>query len=178
MTKGAVHTMTMSIAIDYVKRWHPLQLHLPARDADAVRRRLPAPALPGREDEMRQALRGLSADRAHGHARGVAALALYLVLRRSGVRHRQAYPIDGGAGLVKLDSLRAAGRERPGVLLDDGRRVDASAFRADYDECFFAADGVRRLRDVADAAGRPRRRSPGERLGPPHRRRARSSASA
>jgi len=36
-------------------------------------------------------------------------------------------------------------QEKPGVLLD-GRRVSISAFGEDYDEAFFAADGVARLR--------------------------------
>lgn len=36
-------------------------------------------------------------------------------------------------------------RERPGVLLADGRRIDTSAFGEDWDETFFGSDGVARL---------------------------------
>jgi 2,4-diketo-3-deoxy-L-fuconate hydrolase len=47
---------------------------------------------------------------------------------------------------MKLLRFGEAGSERPGVLLDDGRRIDVSAFAADYDEAFFASDGVNGLR--------------------------------
>jgi len=47
---------------------------------------------------------------------------------------------------MKLIRLGDAGRERPGVLLDDGRRIDVSAFGADYDESFFGGDGLNALR--------------------------------
>src|SRR4051812_1158475 len=47
---------------------------------------------------------------------------------------------------MKLIRFGDAGRERPGVLLEDGRRIDVSAFAADYDEAFFASDGVNGLR--------------------------------
>jgi 2,4-diketo-3-deoxy-L-fuconate hydrolase len=43
---------------------------------------------------------------------------------------------------VKLIRCGPPGRERPGVLLDDDRRIDVSAFARDYDEAFFAGDGV------------------------------------
>ncbi len=36
-------------------------------------------------------------------------------------------------------------RERPGILLPDGRRIDASAFGEDWNEAFFAGDGLARL---------------------------------
>jgi 2-keto-4-pentenoate hydratase/2-oxohepta-3-ene-1,7-dioic acid hydratase in catechol pathway len=38
-------------------------------------------------------------------------------------------------------------REKPGILLEDGRRVDVSSFGEDYTEAFFASDGVERLRE-------------------------------
>ena len=37
-------------------------------------------------------------------------------------------------------------RERPGVLLLDGRRIDVSAFGEDWNETFFGGDGVARLK--------------------------------
>src|SRR6266403_760380 len=38
------------------------------------------------------------------------------------------------------------GQDKPGVLLDDGARLDVSGFVADYDEDFFANNGLHRLR--------------------------------
>ena len=46
---------------------------------------------------------------------------------------------------MKLIRFGDPGRERPGVLLPDGRRVDASGFGADYDETFFGSGGLERL---------------------------------
>jgi 2,4-didehydro-3-deoxy-L-rhamnonate hydrolase len=47
---------------------------------------------------------------------------------------------------MKLIRFGPSGSERPGVLLDDGRRLDVSSFGADYDEAFFGGDGVTALR--------------------------------
>ena len=58
-------------------------------------------------------------------------------------------------------------RERPGVLLPDGRRLDASAFGEDWNEPFFASDGIARLeRWVAEHASRCPTVPEGTRLGP------------
>jgi 2,4-diketo-3-deoxy-L-fuconate hydrolase len=46
---------------------------------------------------------------------------------------------------MKLIRFGEPGRERPGVQLPDGRRIDASGFGADYDEAFFASGGLERL---------------------------------
>lgn len=46
---------------------------------------------------------------------------------------------------MKLIRFGDAGSEKPGVLLADGRRLDASAFGEDYDEAFLGSDGPRRL---------------------------------
>ena len=46
---------------------------------------------------------------------------------------------------MKLIRFGEPGRERPGVLLADGRRVDASGFGGDWDENFFGGDGLVRL---------------------------------
>src|SRR5712692_8057353 len=72
---------------------------------------------------------------------------------------------------MKLIRFGPAGAERPGILLDEGRRIDVSAFGADYDEAFFAGGGVNALRAwlVGHEASAPR--VPDEvRLGPPIRR--------
>ena len=46
---------------------------------------------------------------------------------------------------MKLIRFGAAGEEKPGVLLANDRRVDASGFGQDYDEAFFGGDGLDRL---------------------------------
>jgi len=72
---------------------------------------------------------------------------------------------------VKLIRCGAPGRERPGVLLDDGRRLDTSGFARDYDEAFFTDDGVDGLRAWLSGQGGSVPEIPGdERLGPPIRR--------
>jgi 2-keto-4-pentenoate hydratase/2-oxohepta-3-ene-1,7-dioic acid hydratase in catechol pathway len=72
---------------------------------------------------------------------------------------------------MKLIRFGPPGSERPGVLRDDGRRLDVSAFGADYDEAFFAGDGVNALRAwlAAHQASAPRV-ADDVRLGPPIRR--------
>ena len=54
---------------------------------------------------------------------------------------------------MKLIRFGPAGQERPGVILPDGRRVDASALGADYDEAFFGGDGLARLKAWLDRDG-------------------------
>jgi len=39
---------------------------------------------------------------------------------------------------MKLIRFGSPDHEIPGVILDDGRRIDISAFGADYDELFLA----------------------------------------
>jgi 2-keto-4-pentenoate hydratase/2-oxohepta-3-ene-1,7-dioic acid hydratase in catechol pathway len=72
---------------------------------------------------------------------------------------------------MKLIRFGAAGKEKPGLQLPDGTRIDASAFGADYDEDFLGGGGLDRLRAWADknAAGAPRV-DKSVRLGPPLRR--------
>lgn len=62
---------------------------------------------------------------------------------------------------MKLVRFGERGNEKPGVLLDDGTRVDVSASGMDYDEKFFGGDGVERLRRWVEknAAGLPRMES-------------------
>lgn len=70
--------------------------------------------------------------------------------------------------IMKLIRSGPAGDERPGVLLDDGARVDVSALAEDFDEAFFTGDGILELhRWLPDhAAGAPRL-DPSARLGAP-----------
>lgn len=46
---------------------------------------------------------------------------------------------------MKLIRFSKPGNEVPGLILHDGRRIDASAFGSDYDEAFFGGDGLARL---------------------------------
>jgi 2,4-diketo-3-deoxy-L-fuconate hydrolase len=58
---------------------------------------------------------------------------------------------------MKLIRFGLPEHEKPGLLLADGRRIDASAFGSDYNEKFFASDGLTRLAAWAaqQAAGAP-----------------------
>jgi 2-keto-4-pentenoate hydratase/2-oxohepta-3-ene-1,7-dioic acid hydratase in catechol pathway len=69
---------------------------------------------------------------------------------------------------MKLIRFGDPGREEPGVLLPDGRRVDASNEFHDYDEGFFASDGLAALAEwVADGCPGGALIDPAARLGPP-----------
>jgi 2-keto-4-pentenoate hydratase/2-oxohepta-3-ene-1,7-dioic acid hydratase in catechol pathway len=69
---------------------------------------------------------------------------------------------------MKLIRFGDPGREKPGLQLEDGTRVDASAFGSDYDEAFFGGGGLARLREWSAAkAARAPRVAAGTRLGPP-----------
>jgi 2-keto-4-pentenoate hydratase/2-oxohepta-3-ene-1,7-dioic acid hydratase in catechol pathway len=59
---------------------------------------------------------------------------------------------------MKLIRFGEPTHETPGLLGADGARIDASAFGQDYDEAFFAGDGLDRLAAWArtHAAGAPR----------------------
>src|SRR2546422_5001766 len=69
---------------------------------------------------------------------------------------------------MKLIRFGEPNRERPGLLLPDGRRIDAAALGADYDEAFFGSGGLERR---ARWLGREGAAAPvvadGVRLGPP-----------
>ncbi|GAC1654363.1 MAG: fumarylacetoacetate hydrolase family protein [Gemmatimonadaceae bacterium] len=69
---------------------------------------------------------------------------------------------------MKLIRFGEPGRESPGVVSDDGHRIDVSAAVSDYDEAFFGGDGVARLAEwLAREGGKAPRVDDGERLGPP-----------
>ncbi len=96
MTKGAVVTMTRSIAIDYVKRGIrcncicPARIHTPFVDGYL------AAHYPGREEEMFATLSAAQPIGRMGTTEEVAHLALYLCSDESSFVTGQAYPIDGG----------------------------------------------------------------------------------
>ena len=69
---------------------------------------------------------------------------------------------------MKLIRFGEPGREKPGVQLPDGTRIDASGGTRDYDEAFFGGDGLPTLtRWLARDAARAPRIPAGARLGPP-----------
>ena len=69
---------------------------------------------------------------------------------------------------MKLIRFGEPGKEKPGLLLDDGRRVDASAAARDYDEVFFASGGLETLAQwAAENAGNAPEVDPELRLGSP-----------
>ena len=69
---------------------------------------------------------------------------------------------------MKLIRFGPVGTERPGLQLEDGRRVDAAAFGSDYDEAFFGGNGLERLaRWASSNAERAPTLANDVRLGPP-----------
>jgi NAD(P)-dependent dehydrogenase (short-subunit alcohol dehydrogenase family) len=96
MTKGAVLSMTRSIAIDYMKRGIrcncicPARIHTPFVDGYL------AANYPGREQEMLRTLSEYQPIGRMGTPEEVAHLALYLCCDESSFVTGQAYPLDGG----------------------------------------------------------------------------------
>ena len=96
MTKGAVLTMTMSVAIDYVKRGIRCNCICPARVQTPFVEGYLRANYPGREDEMRRTLEAYQPIGRMCTPEEVAALALYLCSDEAAFVTGQAYPIDGG----------------------------------------------------------------------------------
>jgi 2-keto-3-deoxy-L-fuconate dehydrogenase len=100
MTKGAVLTMTRSIAVDYMKRGIrcncicPARIHTPFVDGYL------AANYPGREAEMMKTLSEYQPIGRMGQPDEVASLALYLCSEESAFVTGQAYPLDGGVTAV------------------------------------------------------------------------------
>lgn len=68
---------------------------------------------------------------------------------------------------MKLIHFGNPGHEKPGLLLNDGTRIDASSFGSDYNEAFFSSDGLARLRAWLDKNSASAPRVPANvRLGP------------
>ena len=51
---------------------------------------------------------------------------------------------------MKLIRFGRNGQEKPGLELDNGSRIDVSAFGEDYNELFFGSDGPNRLAEWLD----------------------------
>ncbi|HEV8254391.1 MAG TPA: SDR family oxidoreductase [Vicinamibacteria bacterium] len=95
MTKGAVLSITRSIAVDYMKKIRcncicPARVHTPFVDAYLAK------SYAGREKEMFQQLSAYQPLGRMGTPEEVAALALYLCSDEASFITGQAYPIDGG----------------------------------------------------------------------------------
>jgi 2-keto-3-deoxy-L-fuconate dehydrogenase len=96
MTKGAVLTMTRSIAVDYVKRGIrcncicPARVHTPFVDGYLAKN------YPGRETEMMKTLSDYQPIGRMGRPDDIAHLALYLCSDEASFVTGSAYPIDGG----------------------------------------------------------------------------------
>lgn len=96
MTKGAVLTMTKSIAVDYVRRGIRCNCICPARVHTPFVDGYLAANYPGREAEMYRELSEYQPIGRMGTPEEVAALALYLCSDEASFITGQAYPIDGG----------------------------------------------------------------------------------
>jgi 2-keto-3-deoxy-L-fuconate dehydrogenase len=96
MSKGAVHTMTKSIAVDYVKQNIRCNCICPARVHTPFVDQFVAKHYPGREQEVLRQLSDYQPVGRMGTAAEVANLALYLCSDEASFITGQAYPIDGG----------------------------------------------------------------------------------
>ncbi len=96
MTKGAVLTMTYSVAVDFMKKGVrcncicPARIHTPFVDGFLAKN------YPGREAEMMKRLSEYQPIGRMGTPEEVAALALYLASDEAGFVTGQAFPLDGG----------------------------------------------------------------------------------
>lgn len=96
MTKGAVLTMTRSIAVDYIKDGIRCNCVCPARVHTPFVDGYLRDAYPGREQEMFRQLSDYQPIGRMAEPEEVAALALYLCSDEASFITGQAYPIDGG----------------------------------------------------------------------------------
>jgi NAD(P)-dependent dehydrogenase (short-subunit alcohol dehydrogenase family) len=100
MTKGAVYTMTLSVAKDFLKdnircnSISPARIHTPFIDGYLAKN------YPGREPEMFEKLSKTQPIGRMGRPDEVAALALFLCSDQAGFITGTDYPIDGG--FIKL----------------------------------------------------------------------------
>lgn len=96
MSKGAVLTMTKSVAVDYVKRNVRCNCICPARIRTPFVEGFVARNYPGREEETLRQLSEYQPIGRMGTPEEVASLALYLCSDEASFVTGQAYPLDGG----------------------------------------------------------------------------------
>lgn len=96
MSKGAIHSITMSVARDYLSHnircnsISPARVHTPFVDGFIAKN------YPGREEEMFQKLAASQPMGRMGHVTEIAQLALYLCSDAASFISGNDYPIDGG----------------------------------------------------------------------------------
>jgi 2-keto-3-deoxy-L-fuconate dehydrogenase len=100
MSKGAVLTMTRSIAVDYMKENIRCNCICPARVHTPFVDQYVAKHYAGREQEVLQQLSAYQPIGRMGTSEEVAFLALYLCSEEASFITGQAYPIDGGVLVV------------------------------------------------------------------------------
>jgi NAD(P)-dependent dehydrogenase (short-subunit alcohol dehydrogenase family) len=100
MSKGAVLTMTRSIAVDYMKQNIRCNCICPARVHTPFVDQYVAKHYAGREAEVLQQLAAYQPIGRMGTSEEVACLALYLCADEASFVTGQAYPIDGGVLVV------------------------------------------------------------------------------
>ena len=100
MSKGAVLTMTRSIAVDYMKRGIRCNCICPARIHTPFVDGFLAANYPGREAEMMKTLSEYQPIGRMGQPDEVASLALYLCSDEAAFVTGAAYPLDGGVSAV------------------------------------------------------------------------------
>jgi len=96
MSKGAVLTMTRSIAVDYIKQGIRCNCVCPARVHTPFVDNYLRNTYPGREDEMFRQLSDYQPIGRMAEPQEVASLALYLCSDEASFITGQAFPIDGG----------------------------------------------------------------------------------
>jgi NAD(P)-dependent dehydrogenase (short-subunit alcohol dehydrogenase family) len=96
MTKGAVHSMTMSVARDFMKAGIRCNSISPARVHTAFVDGFISKNYPGREKEMFEKLSAAQPIGRMGKVEEIAALVLYLVSDEASFITGNDYPIDGG----------------------------------------------------------------------------------
>jgi 2-keto-3-deoxy-L-fuconate dehydrogenase len=96
VSKGAIHTMTYSVAMDYMKKNIRCNAIVPARIHTPFVDGFLKAHYPGREEEMFKQLSEYQPIGRMGNPEEVAALALYLCSDEASFITGQAYPIDGG----------------------------------------------------------------------------------
>ena len=96
VTKGAILTMTYSIAVDYVKKGIRCNCICPARIHTPFVDGFVAKSYPGHEAEMLEKLHQYQPVGRMGKPEEVAALALYLCSDEASFVTGAAYPLDGG----------------------------------------------------------------------------------
>ena len=95
-SKGAIHAMTYSLAVDYMKKnirvnsIVPARIHTPFVDGFVKKN------YPGREEEMLQKLHAYQPIGRMGKPEEVATMALYLCSDEASFITGQAFPVDGG----------------------------------------------------------------------------------